>query len=63
MLKLGKIHPEAITALEEANIVEITGWTPEEIDRQDPVRIECRKEVWAARNTATRKEKKEMSGI
>ena len=62
-MKFGKLDPNVIPILEESQIIEVTGWTPDELDRQDAFRIRAYRVVWGAMGASTRKEKKEMNKL
>jgi len=55
----GKIAPEVVTVIDEARIIEVTGWTPAEIDGIDAERLMPYKIVWS-KGVTTRKEAKEL---
>ena len=62
VIKWGKLDPRVIPLLEEAQIIEMTGWTPEELGRQDADRIHAYKIIWSAKGVTTRQERRELKG-
>ena len=63
LMRIGKINPTVIPILEEVNIIEMTGWLPEELDRQDAHKIELYKIVWGAKGSEPRSLKREMNRL
>jgi hypothetical protein len=59
-LKIGKLDPGVIPLLEEASIIELTGWTPEELAKQEAEKLNAYKVIWGARNAASKQERKEL---
>lgn len=62
-LKIGKLNPGVLPYLEQAQIIELTGWTAEELGKADAELIRALKIVWSAKGTMTRHENRELSGI
>lgn len=62
-IKWGKLDIRVIPLLEEAQIIEVTGWTPEEFERQDVTKIRALMAIWSSKSVMTRREKKEFGGI
>ena len=62
-LKIGKLDPEVIPDLEEAQILDKTGWTPKELAEQDAEKIHRLNIIWSASKSPSRREKTEMNGI
>ncbi|VVB59060.1 Uncharacterised protein [Candidatus Anstonella stagnisolia] len=51
LLKIGKLDERAVLEVEEANIIEMTGWTPETLAKQDSGKMEILKTIWAAKGS------------
>ena len=59
-LKCGKLDLSVLPYLEEAQLIEITGWTPKELDEQDAERIGIYEVIWGAKGTQSRNERREL---
>ena len=62
-LKIGKLNPSVLPYIEQAQLIEVTGWTPEELGKIDAELITVYKIIWSAKGTTTRQERRELSGI
>ena len=62
-LKWGKLDIRVIPIIEEAQIIEVTGWTPKEIEETDVEKIRVYSVIWSARGVTTRKENRELKGF
>ena len=60
LIKLRKIDTRVLAEIEDANIIEITGWTVDELDRQDANRIEILKTVWSSKAPIPKNVKKRL---
>ena len=60
LIKLGKVDENVISALEDVSFSEAFGWTPEEIDKQDPRRLEAYKAAMIGRSMSSRQVRREL---